>query len=140
MAPLRAKHTPLATGRDITASAAIGNACVGRSSEACATGPFASGRSWFQCVYRSYEPEAPHEWIRRPLSDMQLILHELGHLQRLQALPIGMELSGKLVDAILGESSRFASTLLSPLNSPGGRQGPRWDKGPAHTASQWQQA
>lgn len=75
-----------------------------------------------------------------PLRDMQFVLHELGHLRRLQALPEGEELADELVDAILGEAGRFAGTLLSPLNLIGDRQGPRWDDGQVHTAREWQQA
>lgn len=75
-----------------------------------------------------------------PLREMQFVLNELGYLQRFSALAQGDELSPELAEAILNEASRFATGILSPLNSHGDRHGPRWVDSEVLTSPQWRQA
>ncbi|UVE19579.1 acyl-CoA dehydrogenase [Pseudomonas sp. LS44] len=75
-----------------------------------------------------------------PLRDMQFLLNELGHLQRIAALPGCEDLGSDLVDAILAEAGRFSGEVLSPLNVIGDREGARWNDGEVRTASGWKQA
>ncbi|UVE16132.1 acyl-CoA dehydrogenase [Pseudomonas sp. LS44] len=75
-----------------------------------------------------------------PLRDMQFLLNEFGHLQRIAALPGCEDLGSDLVDAILAEAGRFAGEVLSPLNVIGDREGARWHDGAVSTPAGWRKA
>ncbi|MCY1495873.1 3-methylmercaptopropionyl-CoA dehydrogenase [compost metagenome] len=75
-----------------------------------------------------------------PLRDMQFVLNELGHLDRVATLPGCEELGADLVEAILGEAGKFASGVLSPLNVSGDQQGARWNDGEVSTPAGWRKA
>ena len=77
---------------------------------------------------------------KAPLRDMQFVLTELGHLDRIAALPDCKDFSPDLVEAILGEAGKFASAVLSPLNAVGDRQGARWHDGAVTTPHGWREA
>ena len=62
-----------------------------------------------------------------PLRDMQFVLHELVDFADITRLPGYEEFAGDMVAAVLEESARFASGVLSPLNVSGDRAGVRWD-------------
>ena len=59
-----------------------------------------------------------------PLRDMQFALHEVPDLQaHYSAQPGGEEASLDMVDAILEEATRFAETVVAPINQVGDREG-----------------
>jgi alkylation response protein AidB-like acyl-CoA dehydrogenase len=63
-----------------------------------------------------------------PLRDMRFVLKELAGLEQVARLPGYADASPDLVDAVLDEAAKFASTVLAPLNAEGDRNGARWDK------------
>ncbi|HTJ97965.1 MAG TPA: acyl-CoA dehydrogenase [Rhodocyclaceae bacterium] len=63
-----------------------------------------------------------------PLRDMRFVLKELAGLEQIARLPGYTDASPDLVDAVLDEAAKFASTVLAPLNTEGDRSGARWDK------------
>jgi alkylation response protein AidB-like acyl-CoA dehydrogenase len=69
-----------------------------------------------------------------PLRDMLFTMQELGGLDAVLAQPGNEELTPDLVEAILDEASKFASTVLAPINQAGDKQGCRWDQGAVNTA------
>jgi alkylation response protein AidB-like acyl-CoA dehydrogenase len=75
-----------------------------------------------------------------PLRDMRFVLSELAPLEEVARLPGFEEATLELADAILGEAGKFASSVLSPLNVVGDREGARWRDGEVSTASGWRDA
>lgn len=75
-----------------------------------------------------------------PLRDMRFVLSELAPLEEVARLPGFEEATLELADAILGEAGKFASSVLSPLNATGDREGARWRDGEVSTASGWRDA
>jgi len=80
-----------------------------------------------------------HEYTP-PLKDMHFVLRELVDLEKLSQLPGYEDATQDLVDAILEEAGRFASGVLSPLNSVGDQIGAKWQEGNVITAPGWQDA
>ena len=77
---------------------------------------------------------------KAPVRDMQFVMRELAGLDQVQALPGHEEASSDLVDAILDEASKFANSVLSPLNRVGDREGSKWNDGDVTTAPGWKDA
>src|SRR5579864_4204513 len=63
---------------------------------------------------------------RAPLREFRFVLHELLHSKDLASYPALSDYSPELAEAILEEASRFAETVLEPLNRPGDEHGARW--------------
>ena len=61
-----------------------------------------------------------------PLKDQLFCLTRLSGLDDVQNLPGCEEVTAEFVDAVLQESGRFASKVLSPLNHTGDREGAQW--------------
>ncbi|MGD9952534.1 MAG: acyl-CoA dehydrogenase [Burkholderiales bacterium] len=68
-----------------------------------------------------------------PLKDMRFVLKELAGLDEVAKLPGYGESTPDTVDAILEESSKFASQVLDPLNFSGDREGSKWANGKVAT-------
>jgi len=64
-----------------------------------------------------------------PIKDMQFVLKHVVGLDQVNTLPGWEEVTEDLVDAILEEAGKFASEVLSPLNSTGDRQGAKYKDG-----------
>ncbi len=75
-----------------------------------------------------------------PLRDMLFVLRELAPLEEVARLPGCEDATLELVDAVLKEAGKFASSVLSPLNATGDREGARWRDGEVSTASGWRDA
>ena len=75
-----------------------------------------------------------------PLKDMRFVLKELAGLGEVAQLPGYEEATADTVDAILEESSKFASEVLDPLNYSGDREGSRWHDGSVTTPKGFKQA
>jgi 3-(methylthio)propanoyl-CoA dehydrogenase len=75
-----------------------------------------------------------------PLRDMLFAMKEFGGLDAVLAQPGNEELSTDLVEAILDEASKFASSVLAPINKQGDVQGCRWNDGVVTTADGFKQA
>ena len=61
---------------------------------------------------------------KAPLRDMQFVIHDLLNFERhYQSLPACEEVNHELVDAILGEASKFAEEVVAPLNAVGDEVG-----------------
>ncbi|HEV2008774.1 MAG TPA: acyl-CoA dehydrogenase C-terminal domain-containing protein [Burkholderiales bacterium] len=60
-----------------------------------------------------------------PLQDMQFVIKELVGLADITAMPACAEVTGDVVDAVLGEAGKFAAAVLDPLNRSGDEQGAR---------------
>jgi len=61
-----------------------------------------------------------------PLKDMQFVLTELAGIDQVAALPGYEEATADVVEAILEESAKFTSGVLTPLNFSGDQQGAQW--------------
>ncbi len=61
-----------------------------------------------------------------PLKDQLFCLTRLSGLDDVQNLPGCEEVTAEFADAVLQESGRFASKVLSPLNHTGDREGAQW--------------
>ena len=75
-----------------------------------------------------------------PLGDMRFILREIAPLEEINQLPGCGDVTMEVADAILTEAGKFATSVLSPLNPVGDREGARWDDGEVHTATGWREA
>jgi len=75
-----------------------------------------------------------------PLKDMHFVLNELAGLADLSKLPTMQEATPELAEALLESAARFATEVLSPLNSVGDREGVRWTDGEITTATGFKQA
>lgn len=62
-----------------------------------------------------------------PLKDMRFVLDELADLEGVAHLPGYEEFGGGMAEAVLEESAKFSSGVLSPLNARGDRAGIRWE-------------
>jgi alkylation response protein AidB-like acyl-CoA dehydrogenase len=63
---------------------------------------------------------------KAPLRDMQFVMQDLLNLEKhYQSLPGCDEVNQELMDAILGEASKFAEEVLAPLNPTGDEAGCR---------------
>ena len=61
---------------------------------------------------------------KAPLRDMRFVMQDLLNLERhYQSLPACEEVNQELIDAILGEASRFSEEVVAPLNSVGDLEG-----------------
>ena len=61
-----------------------------------------------------------------PLREMRFLINELADYSTVQALPGCEEFDPDIVDAILEEAAKFASSELSPINGIGDRVGAKW--------------
>ena len=61
-----------------------------------------------------------------PLNDMRFVMRELAGIEEVARLPGFEDVSGDMADAVLDESAKFSSGVLSPLNVSGDREGIRW--------------
>ena len=75
-----------------------------------------------------------------PLKDMRFVLKELAGLGEVAQLPGYEEATADTVDAILEESSKFASQVLDPLNFSGDREGSKWEDGAVRTPKGFKEA
>ncbi|SMB26925.1 Acyl-CoA dehydrogenase [Sterolibacterium denitrificans] len=62
-----------------------------------------------------------------PLKDMHFVLNELADLEGIARLPGYEEFGGDMAEAVLDESAKFSSGVLSPLNVSGDRARIRWE-------------
>jgi alkylation response protein AidB-like acyl-CoA dehydrogenase len=62
-----------------------------------------------------------------PLKDMHFVLNELAGLDRIAELPGYAEFGAEMAAAVLEESAKFSTGVLSPLNVSGDRAGVRWE-------------
>lgn len=75
-----------------------------------------------------------------PIRDIEFMLNEVIGLSEISALPGFEDASPDLVSAILEESGRFTSEVLSPLQRVGDEQGSRWTKDGVVTPDGWKEA
>lgn len=61
-----------------------------------------------------------------PLNDMRFVLRELAGLNAVAELPGFEDMSGDMADAVLEESAKFSTGVLSPLNISGDRAKISW--------------
>jgi alkylation response protein AidB-like acyl-CoA dehydrogenase len=64
-----------------------------------------------------------------PLAEMEFVLNELAGLEQISKLPGFEEATPATVSAILEEASKFATSVLDPLNVSGDREGAKWVEG-----------
>ena len=61
---------------------------------------------------------------KAPLRDMQFVMQDLINFEKhYQSLPACDEVNQELIDAILGEASKFAEEIVAPLNAVGDEVG-----------------
>ncbi len=61
---------------------------------------------------------------RAPLRDMQFVMKDLLNYEKhYQSLPACDEVNQELIDAILGEASKFSEEVIAPLNAVGDEAG-----------------
>ncbi|RCK45393.1 acyl-CoA dehydrogenase [Thalassospira profundimaris] len=76
-----------------------------------------------------------------PVSDFRFLIHNVIGLDTVADLPAFSETSPDLVDAILEEAGKFASSVLAPINRTGDQEGARLlEDGTVRTASGWKEA
>ena len=75
-----------------------------------------------------------------PLKDMQFVLKHVVGLDQVNTLPGWDEVTGDVVDAILGEAAKFAGEVLSPLNASGDRTGASFADGAVTTPPGFKEA
>ena len=61
-----------------------------------------------------------------PLRDMHFVMRELAGIEQVGKLPGYEEATPDTIDAILEEAGKFASGMLSPINSSGDHEGAKW--------------
>ena len=61
-----------------------------------------------------------------PLRDMHFVLRELAGIEQVGKLPGYEEATPDTIDAILEEAGKFASGVLSPINTTGDHEGAQW--------------
>jgi acyl-CoA dehydrogenase len=71
---------------------------------------------------------------------MQFVLEELAPIEEVARLPGHEDVSLELAMEVLKEAGKFASSVLSPLNAVGDREGARWRDGEVTTAPGWRDA
>jgi alkylation response protein AidB-like acyl-CoA dehydrogenase len=61
---------------------------------------------------------------KAPLRDMQFVMQDLLNLEKhYQSLPACEEVNQELIDAVLGEASKFSENVVAPLNAVGDEAG-----------------
>ena len=61
---------------------------------------------------------------KAPLRDMQFVMQDLLNFEKhYQSLPACEEVNQELIDAILGEASKFSEEVVAPLNAVGDESG-----------------
>jgi alkylation response protein AidB-like acyl-CoA dehydrogenase len=75
-----------------------------------------------------------------PLRDMLFAMKEIGGLDAVLAQSDNEELGADVVEAILGEASKYASDVLAPINKQGDVQGCHWNQGIVTTADGFKEA
>ncbi len=75
-----------------------------------------------------------------PLRDMRFILREIAPLEEVNQLPGCGDVTLEVADAILTEAGKFATSVLSPLNPVGDREGASWHDGEVRTTPGWREA
>lgn len=76
-----------------------------------------------------------------PISDIRFLIHDVIGLDTVTNLPPFGETSPDLVDAILEEAGKFASSVLAPLNRTGDQEGARLlEDGTVRTPNGWKEA
>ena len=75
-----------------------------------------------------------------PLKDMRFVMQELAGLAEVARLPGYADATPDTVDAILEESSKFASQVLDPLNYSGDQEGSQWKDGAVKTPKGFKEA
>ena len=61
---------------------------------------------------------------KAPLRDMQFVMQDLLNIEKhYQSLPACEEVNQDLIDAILGEASKFSEEIVAPLNAVGDEEG-----------------
>jgi alkylation response protein AidB-like acyl-CoA dehydrogenase len=75
-----------------------------------------------------------------PLREMSFVLREIAPLEEVARLPGHGDTSLELVEEILKEAARFASSVLSPLAAVGDREGARLRDGEVSTPRGWKEA
>ncbi|TVR82475.1 MAG: acyl-CoA dehydrogenase [Rhodospirillales bacterium] len=75
-----------------------------------------------------------------PIADMRFVVHDLGELARVHALPGFEETTPDLVDAVLEEAGKFAAEVLAPLNEIGDRQHSVFENGVVRTPEGFKEA
>ncbi len=61
---------------------------------------------------------------KAPIRDMQFVMRDLLNFEKhYQSLPACEEVNGDLIDAILGEASKFSEEVVAPLNAVGDEAG-----------------
>lgn len=76
---------------------------------------------------------------RAPLDTIRWAL-DVADFSKVQQQSAFAEVTGDLVDAVLDEASKFAETVLAPINHSGDQQGARWDDGVVSTPAGWKEA
>ena len=76
-----------------------------------------------------------------PIQDFRFLIHDVIGLDTVANLPAFAEVSPDLVDAILEEASKLASSVLAPLNRIGDQEGAKLlDDGTVRTPTGWKEA
>ncbi|MBX2831600.1 MAG: acyl-CoA dehydrogenase [Rhodospirillales bacterium] len=76
-----------------------------------------------------------------PIADFRFLIHDVIGLDTVNHLPTYSETSPDLVDAILEEAGKLASSVLAPLNRIGDQEGAKLlDDGTVRTPSGWMEA
>lgn len=75
-----------------------------------------------------------------PLKDMQFVINELIGLREIAAIPEFSEVSGDLVEQVLGEAGKFGAEVLAPLNRVGDTHPARLDDGVVTTPPGFKEA
>jgi alkylation response protein AidB-like acyl-CoA dehydrogenase len=75
-----------------------------------------------------------------PLRDMMFVLKEVAPLEEVNALPGCEDVNLEVAEAILKEAGKFASGVLSPINSKGDKEGAKLQGGEVRTATGWKDA
>ena len=79
---------------------------------------------------------------RAPLRDMQFVLQDLLNIEKhYRSLPACEEVNQELIDAVLGEASKFSEEIVAPLNAVGDQEGCRMlENGEVKTPSGFREA
>ena len=79
---------------------------------------------------------------KAPLRDMQFVMQDLLNIEKhYQSLPACEEVNQDLIDAILGEASKFSEEVVAPLNAVGDEEGCKMlDNGEVKTPAGFKEA
>jgi hypothetical protein len=75
-----------------------------------------------------------------PLKDMNFVLTEIAKINEINQLPGFEEATPDLVEAVLEEAAKFATDVLSPLNTVGDSVGAKHEGDTVTTAPGWKEA